>query len=427
MQDYPRLIRSTAALVLTLSVLSWFILPAQAENADVAQPLIASMQNGNIWLMNADGSDQRAITDDAAAEYQDDGTHYPWYEWSPDGQYLLIVKEQRAMNAGPPNNGFLIYDAASGEVRTLVGDLGPIAFYPSWALDANQIVFVSADPLTGTGDNYSLSTLDPEGTVTPLVDISGPACNLPSGNPTDPAYDLYLKEFGPFSGMILDRSIFWRSAENDLWFDTRCGTAIYGAIGSGEQIDTGLDQIVVGPGGLIAGTTSAASHGGDIVIASEPGGGDQRVLRNGGTPAWAMGSGDLFFVTIGFGTEYMNLTPADGDLLPALSLTFNRSALWLAPANGSEPVKLVDRAAYAFGEPSPAADGSFVVFTRIENASELWENRLAGDTYTQALLDEFGPEARIQGFDRESGQLSTLATNAFRPRVQPVGATPVSG
>jgi Tol biopolymer transport system component len=129
----------------------------------------------------------------------------------------------------------------------------------------------------------------------------------------------------------------------------------------------------------------------------------------------------------------MTLEPAEANL-ESLSMSFNRAALWIAPADGSEPVKLVDRAAYAFGEPSPASDGSFVVFTRIDNSSDLWENRLEGATYTQALLDEYGPEARIQRYDMSTGELTTLVTNGFRPKVQPrgidlagTGGTPTSG
>ena len=70
-------------------------------------------------------------------------------------------------------------------------------------------------------------TFDLEGTVVPLADIAGTTCNLPSGQPSDPAYDLHFQEFGPFSGMILDRSIFWRSIQEDLWFDILCGPATY--------------------------------------------------------------------------------------------------------------------------------------------------------------------------------------------------------
>jgi hypothetical protein len=133
-----------------------------------------------------------------------------------------------------------------------------------------------------------------------------------------------------------------------------------------------------------------------------------------------MSSGGLFFVTTNYGTEFMPLAPAEAGLEP-LNLSFNRAALWLAPADGLDVIKLVDRAVYAFGEPSPATDGSFVVLTRIENSTELWENRLDGDAYTQALLDEFGPRARIQRYDTASGELSTLVMDAFRPKVQPRG------
>ena len=72
-----------------------------------------------IWIMNADGSDARILTNDADALHGS-------LNWSPDGKYLLY--ELYALEAFPFASRLQVLDVVSGEVQ----DLGIEGFNPKW-------------------------------------------------------------------------------------------------------------------------------------------------------------------------------------------------------------------------------------------------------------------------------------------------------
>ena len=72
-----------------------------------------------IWIMNADGSDARMLTNDADALHGS-------LNWSPDGKYLLY--ELYALKAFPFSSRLQVLNVESGDVKDLEID----GFFPKW-------------------------------------------------------------------------------------------------------------------------------------------------------------------------------------------------------------------------------------------------------------------------------------------------------
>jgi TolB protein len=77
-------------------------------------------QNGRqLWLMRADGSEARALTDDPAVQ------HGPAH-WSPDGRYLLFQRYQLQEPGTLPE--ICILDVGNGEIRQVAAN----GYLPAW-------------------------------------------------------------------------------------------------------------------------------------------------------------------------------------------------------------------------------------------------------------------------------------------------------
>ncbi len=84
--------------------------------------------NGEIYVMDADGTDIRRLTNNPA---------YDWFPvWSPDGAQIAFVSDRDG------NNEVYIMDAEGLNQRRLTGSASFDAF-PSWSPDSKQIVFAS--------------------------------------------------------------------------------------------------------------------------------------------------------------------------------------------------------------------------------------------------------------------------------------------
>jgi TolB protein len=84
-----------------------------------------------IYVMNADGSDQRAVTHNLP--HVNDG----WPSWAPDGKRLAFARETGA--------GSAIYTVgiAGDGLKRLTKDENAVDTQPAWSPDGNQIVFES--------------------------------------------------------------------------------------------------------------------------------------------------------------------------------------------------------------------------------------------------------------------------------------------
>ena len=93
-----------------------------------------------IWRMNADGTSQDQVTDDA--EYVD------WFPHpSPDGKWLVFVSYDKSITGHPADKDVVlrVMPLAGGKPRvlaTLFGGQGTINV-PSWSPDSKSVAFVS--------------------------------------------------------------------------------------------------------------------------------------------------------------------------------------------------------------------------------------------------------------------------------------------
>jgi Tol biopolymer transport system component len=86
----------------------------------------------DIWVVNADGSDERAISTDPKDEY--------WPTWSPDGSRIAYQRQST-----PPGNDLMLIDPDGGEPTRLdippSGGNGPIA----WSPDGTKLLLITDD------------------------------------------------------------------------------------------------------------------------------------------------------------------------------------------------------------------------------------------------------------------------------------------
>jgi len=91
----------------------------------------ASDQDGDfeIWVMNADGSDQHKLTDNSAVDSSP--------AWSPDGSQIAFISNRDG------NDEVYIMNADGRDVRRLTQAAGSSESFPAWSPDGMQISFDS--------------------------------------------------------------------------------------------------------------------------------------------------------------------------------------------------------------------------------------------------------------------------------------------
>ena len=91
----------------------------------------ASDQDGDfdIWVMNADGSDQRKLTDNEALDQSP--------AWSPDGRQIAFISDRDGTDE------VYVMDADGGNVRRLTQTSDASESFPAWSPDGKQISFDS--------------------------------------------------------------------------------------------------------------------------------------------------------------------------------------------------------------------------------------------------------------------------------------------
>ena len=143
-----------------------------AKVGTIGQPTgqIVFIRNGNIWMMNADGSGQQMVSEVTNA----DGRR----SWAPDGRRIAFVRSGKLQLNGPdPMVGGMhkVYDlfiawldSAYANNRLwwtrITEDLGGRG--PEWSADGSQILFfkdMNANIANASTPNYQVCTINPEG------------------------------------------------------------------------------------------------------------------------------------------------------------------------------------------------------------------------------------------------------------------------
>ena len=110
--------------------------------------------SGEIYVMDADGSDVRRVTFNALA----DG--YP--AWSPDGERLVFAQPQRQElpDEGLPPTDLWIVNLKNGQERQLTNTPRTYDLSPQWSPDGRHIAFESD---TNEPGNFDVYTIRPNG------------------------------------------------------------------------------------------------------------------------------------------------------------------------------------------------------------------------------------------------------------------------
>ncbi len=88
----------------------------------------------NLWVMNSDGSEPRAVFTDPAVRVTDP-------TWTPDGQYIVVQRTEITTGFQPPAAGIWMYHVDGGDGIELVGSDQQGATSPSVSPDGRHVYF----------------------------------------------------------------------------------------------------------------------------------------------------------------------------------------------------------------------------------------------------------------------------------------------
>ncbi len=131
---------------------------APTPPADAGRIAFVSTQDGNpeLYVMGADGSDLRRLTDTPGPERD--------AVWSPDGTRIAFVTD-----TGPGQSALSIVEVGTGEIREVFAPVGRLA-HVAWSPDGTRLAFTSNHE-----GNEEVYTLDLDGGA--LVNVSNHPAN----------------------------------------------------------------------------------------------------------------------------------------------------------------------------------------------------------------------------------------------------------
>lgn len=271
----------------------------------------------NIWVMNANGSNQRPLTRATAMEVN---SIEP--VWSPDGTKIAFVSALPIDPNSESNDNFNIWvvnvDGSAPHPQPLtIHDDGTDSGYPTWSPDGSQIAFASHQSLDVNhpdvpNDVYNIWVMNPDGTnLQPLT-------NSKVAESVEPVWQPHGNQIAFTSGLSLDPNKPNDSnGPSNIWVMNPDGTK--------QQALTKLmvdsrDPVWSHDGKKIAyvsrapsGTTNVEDFDIENVWVMNADGSQQVVLTEGGgqDPTW---SPDNFNVVFAAGNIWM--TTADGSGTP---------------------------------------------------------------------------------------------------------------
>lgn len=412
----PRLLRwGFVCCALPALALPWTgrrLNPAPARAASTPGVVVACTRAYNVYLMHADGSHQMQLTHDGT-DYG--AVTYPWYAWSPDGAYLLLERV-RGANGNNPRMDLLLLDRGGRLVRALSTSVPwSWAITPNWAIDGDWVAYVASLASRGGTQIATVRRIDVHGHSAPLW-VFSPANYGAGGGP-------------PPSEVLLEAENWHGAVPPTLQWSLKQQIAVYTDATAGNvglymvDLRTRKVQLFGKPAQFGSAALSPdASH----LAAVDYGGATSRKnldvwnLRTGGKPVVVPDADLPAWAPDGQTLDFVRRVP--GRLLPLIVNTMKEdvptysTAIYNIGADGGRPRQVVPlQDAYGFGPLHPAADGTTLFFSRVDNMLNLWRHRLPDGSYTDALVRQYGPTVSIQRFDGK--RLSTIARNAGRPQV----------
>jgi TolB protein len=152
----------------------------------------------NIWVMNANGSEQTNLTDHSArASFPSDG--YP--AWGPYSKKIAFLRqtitgeEIRTMNPdGSRQKTIFAIPYTEGYI-----DPEP----PAWSPDGKQIAFTTEPPTSGQGENWEIRTINADGSGLRKITTNSRADYQPDWSP-DGKKIVFVSERGPSDNSSID-------------------------------------------------------------------------------------------------------------------------------------------------------------------------------------------------------------------------------
>lgn len=356
---------------------------------------------GNVLIMDASGRFLTPVTTRAGS-----GVSYPHYSWSPDGRYLLLVRQHSLGQALLWD--LLLMDSNGDLIRTLVtGAPWSPLFPPAWAVDGDQIAYVAKKMTAGTITHNAVNRLDIQGHFLLLFEYDSKDFYENSGPP--PSDSLFEAETGQ---AMTAPSAQWSVSRSVVVYGTSPGPGL-------AMLNVHNGRLFVAHQASEAALSSlgvlALRNAGNVVLVDTATGGVIRTVAPGELPAWSSDGRTLYFERRTPGTPLLfhAVTGALTSSFPTYT-----SAIWRVRADGVGLVRLTSQDAFGFGPLRPLADGS-VICSRVDNSRALWQHQPAGSAaYPPAQLSRYSPGVQIQRLDA-SGTVITLVGHAGRPATQP--------
>lgn len=407
--------RLRIGIVLIAVVLA--VLPGMTNAARAQQPSLHPVparvvftQDNSLWMTTPNGK-QLIVQGNTT-------TPFSWYQWSPDGKYLLVAQSDPSTQT----SALVLYNAAGTRLRTLVSPLPWASYYPSWAANGDRAAYVAGsckqEHINGCArsSDMTLFSVGVRGHRTFLGAYSvsgGGGCGGPI---EDPAANLYKTEtdFGITMPML-----HWRIGPQPSFL----GLAVYTVPASAGAMIAHPTTVpalyfAVSATRRVAGVIQTCGNNGctsQVALFSPTTGRVLRTVGDGELPVFSRDGATLYFVRQAM-QQTLNFQDSSGSAMPS---QVNRSEIWRLGSGDAQPVMIFSEDAFGFGPPAMTPDGNAIIFSSVENDTTMWQHRLPGDRLDAQLIASYGPQVSVQSLNLATGTVQTLMQNAGRPAVQP--------
>jgi len=397
--------------------------PSTSPATKLSKIRIAFTQNNNVFIQNLDGSARDVVTTRGTSPEAHDSLVYPFYQWSPDGRFLLLLRS-RAYSA----LDILLLDTHGNVLRTLATGLSNQGLYPTWATDGDEIAYL--------GSGGMIHEVDVDGRTIQTYPFKSQGYGCGGGGPRPRTLLLYWGETG-YDGTV--PALSWSIRRHLAAISPNCGSpALISDTLTGQVRPLFTDrwtEAALSPAGNLASTTICQTSSPPPAyfyffeqcawIADARTGARIADLGLGELPVWSPDGRFVYFER----RAPLHLLPMQGPWLgqegavygPEVSITESvfASSIWRARADGSQPTRIATLDAYATGPLQVTADGHSLIFSTVDNAWALYRHLLPGGVFTAGLMAAYGPQVNIRRLDLVSGKVTLIVHDAGRPAVRP--------